>query len=74
MRLLEATQANAGELYGYEPIVNFYLGAAPAQLDPLTDRCGINQGCSFVLSGNATVAEWTPNRFGSEERRPARWC
>jgi hypothetical protein len=70
MRLLEATQANAGELYGYEPIVNFYLGAAPAQLDPLTDRCGINQGCSFVLSGNATLAEWTPNRIRLRRTAP----
>ncbi len=29
---------------------------------PQTIRCGINQGCSFVMTHNATYS-WTPNRI-----------
>jgi hypothetical protein len=57
-RLLRATQSNYGEVYGYEPaleIGEYYV--------PLTIRCGINQGCPFVMSHNATVTSWTPNKI-----------
>lgn len=55
-RLLRATQQNYGEVYGYEPILNtgeyYYI--------PGTTRCGINKGCSFVLTKNAKVTKWSP--------------
>ena len=58
-RLLRATQQNSGEVYGYEPILNigeyYYL--------PGTTRCGINKGCSFVLTHNAKVTYWSPHKI-----------
>ncbi|HEY6736927.1 MAG TPA: hypothetical protein VI322_04395 [Candidatus Saccharimonadia bacterium] len=62
-RLLQATQQNLGEVYGYEPM--FLFGAVGTQEinGYLTDRCGINQGCDFVLSHNADVQSWTPLRI-----------
>lgn len=58
-RLLKATQANRGEVYGYEPILLF-SGAIQPEFAGMTDRCGINQGCHFVLTGNAKVVYWSP--------------
>jgi hypothetical protein len=59
LRLLRSTQLNYGEVYGYEPLLNvaefYYL--------PGTDICGINHGCSFVLTHNATVTYWSPNHI-----------
>lgn len=59
LRLLRATQNNQGEIYGYEPTFNigeyYYL--------PGTVRCGIEQGCHFILSDNAIVSSWSPNHI-----------
>ncbi len=59
LRLLRATQSNFGEIYGYDPVLNigeyYYL--------PGTALCGINNGCSFVLTHNAKVASWSPNKI-----------
>jgi hypothetical protein len=63
MRPFESTQANAGEIFGYEPIANFYPGSPVAQMRSLTNRCGVNEGCGFVLSGNARLVAWTPQRI-----------
>lgn len=57
--LLRSTQNNYGEIYGYEPVLNigeyYYL--------PGTIRCGINKGCSFVLTNNAKVIKWSPHEI-----------
>lgn len=58
-RLLKATQANRGEVYGFEPILLF-TGAILPKFTAMTNRCGINQGCSFVLTANAKVIYWSP--------------
>lgn len=59
LRLLRTTEQNQGEIYGYEPSLNigeyYYL--------PGTTRCGLEEGCNFVISGNATVTKWTPNQI-----------
>ena len=59
LRLLRATQSNYGEVYAYEPILNigeyYYL--------PGTNRCGVNHGCEFVLTNNATVTMWSPQEI-----------
>jgi len=57
--LLKATQANRGEVYGFEPILLF-SGAILPQFTAMTNRCGINQGCPFVLTANAKVIYWSP--------------
>lgn len=57
LRLLRATQQNFGEVYGYEPILN----AGEYYFSPGTIRCGINQGCKFVLTNNARVVSWSPH-------------
>lgn len=57
-RLLRATQSNYGEVYGYEPLVG--LGE---YYRPITIRCGVNQGCDFVISHNAHVVSWSPNKI-----------
>jgi hypothetical protein len=66
LRLLRATQSNYGEIYGYEPILNigqfYYL--------PGTPRCGIKQGCHFVLTNNATVSYWSPQHITLTRTRP----
>ncbi|MDB5170464.1 MAG: hypothetical protein JWO35_158 [Candidatus Saccharibacteria bacterium] len=58
-RLLRATQMNQGEIYGYEPLLNigeyYYL--------PGTTRCGVNKGCPFVITKNATVTRWSPHQI-----------
>ncbi len=58
LRLLRATQSNYGEIYGYEPTLD--MGE---YWNPLTIRCGINNGCNFVMTHNATVAYWSPNKI-----------
>lgn len=63
MRLFRATQANAGEVYGYEPILGFAGDYNEARYDPATIRCGVNRGCSFIMSGNAIVSYWSPNKI-----------
>lgn len=51
----EATANNLGQSRGYEPLVDTYY--AP------TARCGVVQGCSFVMSKNANVVSWSPNKI-----------
>lgn len=51
----EATLNNLGDIRGYEPI-------SDTRFDP-RGRCGINDGCSLVLSGNASVVTWSPNEI-----------
>ena len=58
--LLYETQSNIGQVYGYEPILGFGGNYDPSLYSKLTNRCGINQGCSFVETGNATVEFWSP--------------
>jgi len=58
-RLLKATQANRGDVYGYEPIL-FFAGDYQPEFVSSTDRCGINQGCNFILTKNAKVIYWSP--------------
>jgi hypothetical protein len=58
LRLLRTTQQNYGEVYGYEPILNigeYYYAPFPG-----TTRCGVGQGCPFVISKNAVVTKWSP--------------
>lgn len=58
-RLLKATQSNRGEVYGYEPIL-FFGGSIEPEFASMTNRCGINQGCAFVMTNNAEVIYWSP--------------
>lgn len=51
----EATLNNLGQARGYEPLVDTYY--AP------TLRCGVTQGCPLVMSKNATVVFWSPNKI-----------
>jgi hypothetical protein len=62
LRLFKATQNNYGEVYGYEPVLN----VGEYYFSPGTKRCGINKGCSFILTGNAQLKEWTPHRITIE--------
>jgi len=59
MHLLRGTQQNIGEVYGYEPVLDiaeYYYLPGPA-------TCGINKGCEFVLTKNATVTYWSPGKI-----------
>jgi len=51
----EATLNNLGQSRGYEPLVDTYY--AP------TLRCGIAQGCPLVMTHNAEVVSWSPNKI-----------
>lgn len=51
----EATLNNLGDIRGYEPI-------SDTRFDP-QGRCGVNDGCSLVMSGNASVVTWSPNEI-----------
>lgn len=66
LRFYSATQANVGDIYGYEPIFNFN-GEKEVEnsYEDKTNRCGLNldKTCTFVLSGNAVVREWSPNKI-----------
>jgi len=52
-----------GEVRGYEAILdyNYYRP---------TNRCGINKGCGFVLTNNATLDYWSPNRINISRTGP----
>lgn len=56
MRYLQETQSNLGEVRGYEAILGYDL------MRP-TNRCGINNGCEFVITHNAEVTYWSPNKI-----------
>jgi hypothetical protein len=63
MRYFKATRSNLGEVRGYEAILdyNYYRP---------TNRCGINKGCGFVLTNNATLDYWSPNRINISRTGP----
>lgn len=51
----EATLNNIGELNGYEPLF--------MTLKDTAGRCGTNSGCGVVVSENAKIVTWTPNKI-----------
>lgn len=62
-RYLRATRANYGEVRGYEAILdyNYYRP---------TNRCGINKGCNFILTPNASLKYWSPNKIIISRTKP----
>jgi putative Mn2+ efflux pump MntP len=56
MPLLGATYSNESTLKGYEPI----LGDVPHLP---TKRCSTSPSCPLVLTNNAQVVSWTPNKI-----------
>jgi hypothetical protein len=56
MRYFKGTRSNLGEVRGYEAIIdyNYYRP---------TNRCGINKGCNFVITNNAKIDYWSPNKI-----------
>jgi len=66
LRLLRATQNNTGEVYGYEPV----LDVAEYYFLPGTNRCGVKQGCGFVLTHNAKVIKWSPQDIWLQRTGP----
>lgn len=63
MRYLSGTQSNLGEVRGYEAIINYDLYRP-------TNRCGVNKGCNFVLTNNAKVNYWSPNKIIISRTQP----
>jgi hypothetical protein len=63
MRYLNGTQSNLGEVRGYEAIINYDLYRP-------TNRCGVNKGCNFVLTNNAKVNYWSPNKIIISRTQP----
>jgi hypothetical protein len=63
MRYLSGTQSNLGEVRGYEAIINYDLYRP-------TNRCGVNRGCNFVLTNNAKVNYWSPNKIIISRTQP----
>lgn len=63
-REFEATLYNTGVLYANDALVDLNTKATP--------RCGYEQGCETVLSGNAKITSWTPNKFVLERTGPGR--
>lgn len=72
LRFLSATQANIGDTFGYEPMAQFSIVAPKDFSRGLTIRCGSNQSsdCPFVLSRNATMASWSPQRLVFKRTAP----
>jgi hypothetical protein len=73
LRFLSATQANVGDVFGYEPIGEFSIVADNDFSRSLTFRCGSNEhqkNCPFVLSKNAVVIKWSPNSFELKRTGP----
>lgn len=63
MRYFKGTRANYGEVRGYEAILdyNYYRP---------TNRCGINKGCEFVITNNAKIDYWSPNKIIISRTQP----
>lgn len=47
---------NTGVLYANDALVQIHLAHTPSP------RCGIDKGCDYVLSNNARVLSWSPNK------------
>jgi hypothetical protein len=64
LRFFEATKANIGDIYGYEPILGFG-GDINEAYGGLTKRCAINRNaaCDLILSNNAEILYWSPNKI-----------
>lgn len=58
--LTNATINNYGQIIAGDSLVDTRPGT---QYEIHTQRCSIDSGCDFVLTGNATVAQWTPNKI-----------
>ena len=56
MRYFDETRKNVGEIRGYEAILSYDLFRP-------TDRCGINNGCGIIISNNANLIYWSPNKI-----------
>lgn len=70
MRLFSATQANIGDIYGYEPLVGFG-NEFNEGFAGLSSRCATNKtACSFVLTNNAVVEYWSPNFISLRRTAP----
>lgn len=70
-RFLHGTQANIGDTFGYEPIGQFSIVASDEFSKGLTIRCGSNHGdCPFVLSENARITSWSPQRIELQRTAP----
>ena len=54
-REFEATMFNTGVLQANDALVDLNTKSSP--------RCGFEKGCSNVLSGNALVTHWSPNKI-----------
>jgi hypothetical protein len=63
MRYFSGTKANYGEVRGYEAILDYNLYRP-------TNRCGINKGCGLVLTNNASIDYWSPNKIIVSRNQP----
>lgn len=72
MRLFKTTQANLGEVYGYEPILGFGGDYNESKYDAVTLRCGVNRGCPFIKTNNAVLLSWSPNKIVLQRNAPGK--
>ena len=58
--LTDATFNNYGQIVAGDSLIDTRSGS-PSQLK--TSRCSVDEGCNFVMSNNAVVTKWTPNKI-----------
>lgn len=58
--LTEATKENIGQLIAGDSLIDTRF-APPVGTE--TSRCSVDDGCPFVLSKNASVTSWSPNKI-----------
>ncbi len=58
--LTDATFNNYGQIIAGDSLIDTRPGS-PSQL--VSSRCSVDDGCNFVLSDNAVVSSWTPNKI-----------
>lgn len=57
--LTDATFNNYGQIIAGDSLIDTRPGS-PSEL--VSGRCPVDKGCGFILSKNATVSSWTPNK------------
>ncbi len=65
--LTDATQNNYGQIIAGDSLIDTRPGT-PYQI--VSGRCPVDEGCDFVLTNNAKLAHWSPNRIKLERTAP----
>ncbi len=65
--LTEATRNNYGQIIAGDALVDTRF---PAPWGDPTQRCSVDNGCNLIMTGNASVEYWSPNKIVLKRTAP----